>query len=153
MGLENDSIPRFLLHLEPVRIGMLLRMVSERDPQKFESVCEILHLLPSSEMGTEAVDQSLMSVIKDYQEKLENNKDRIYIPIFEKIVTSLGEGLEDNAISKISANNDVVGRYLQENIISYGTFFKLQKDQQEDLVDSLTNKNIAALVVLAFQPG
>ena len=146
LQLEQNLLPRVMLHMGSDKIGKTLSAIKNKDEQRFSAVLDCLHQIPSATQNSSEDDQ-IINFLKEKIEKLTNEKDRVFINVFAQIVENVEDSIEDSVIEALSSRSRVIGEYMQKNMINFSTLFKISEKQREDIIDTLSNQQIAALLL------
>ena len=146
VSLAHDSaLPRFFRCLEAPKIASVIEILKTKDKRSFDRAVACLHKIGKSE-SMEQLDDDLAKTLDSVIDKIKDDSERPYLKFYQAIVESADEGLADELIAGFGTSKRIKD-YLDENVITLGTFFKLKPELQAELLERLSNKDIAAIVV------
>lgn len=143
-SLEGPSLSRLFLYLEPAKTGLLLSKLREKDPERFHRTAALVVKQPEVETSTN-LDQDIITAIEGQLARASADIQAPYLAHYKTIVESVDEDVGESLTEHFAAAHPRVERYIRETIVSFGTFFKLHGDIQEEIISVMTNKDLAAL--------
>lgn len=144
LEIPESLLPRFLLYLEGNRIASLLSALKPIDFGRFEVCVAALQKLPEAEKA-DKMDQSIYQAMESIQARSKADAHRPFLRLYEEIVQASADDISDEVVKALS-DNPRLETYFRENVITFQTFFLLSDDSQQEIVDSLSNKDLAALL-------
>jgi hypothetical protein len=143
--LSTESLPRLFLYLDPVQLGTLLMSARNKDMDQFkqlsDSVIKIANVTTNHELDTNigsTIDEHFASVKEDHQ--------RPFLAYYKTLLESVDDGVVEVLAEVLSTGGPTIEHFVQENVVTFATFFKLQKQLQESIMDGLANREVTALV-------
>lgn len=146
-SLEGPSLSRFFLYLEPAKTVTVLSRLREKDPKRFERAAALVVKIPEVETAKD-LDQEILTAIEGQLARATADVQAPYLTHYRKIVELADDEVAESLAEFFSAANSRVERFMRETIVTFGTFFKLHGDIQEEIVSTMNNKDLAALVSL-----
>ena len=92
--LDDAVLSRFLLYLEPKKIGSLLTSVKKYSPQVFGRLVGNLSAMSAAESRKD-LDMQLLESIETLSAETAGDAIRNYLPYYHRIIDTLDEDLED----------------------------------------------------------
>lgn len=143
LDLEPEYIPRLFLYLDPKRIAALITTIKRLNPDKFAPVLEVLPKLPEARTNDE-YDDYIIVAMDSVLDRIKNDFQRPFLSVYQDIVESTEEEISEQIVRELS-QDPRLDEYFRANVITVHTFFLLPAEQRNEIMESLSNKDIAAL--------
>lgn len=98
-------------------------------------------------MQDTTLDKELFSSIEQWQKEEEANRESSYFNLYQEVVENIDDDLSDKVLTQLSQIGETTQKFLQKNIITFNTFFKLATEYQEEILDSLSMQFTASLIL------
>jgi hypothetical protein len=145
LGLSGDHLARLFLYLDPDRLGKVLTGLHEKDPGRFGNTARLVLKIPDVETNL-GLDKEVVGLVDQQLARASSDVHGPYLTYYKALIESVDDQLAETMSEHFAAANPRVDRFVRESIITFSTFFKLHGDIQEEIVTSLSNKDLAALV-------
>ncbi len=145
LNLEGEKLARFFLYLDPVKVGVFFSRLREKDTKKFNKVAPLVIKVPDVEKSSN-FDGDIVLAIDTQVARSTADIQGNYLEYYKTIVESVDDEVAEALAEHFAAANPRVEKFVRESIITFGTFFKLHGDIQEEIIESMPNKDLAALV-------
>jgi hypothetical protein len=142
--LHQDTIPRLFVYLTPEQIGRVLKGV-QNDENKFMTSISAVPMIPQV-VNNRDLDKELLPVLEKQISTIDEDSQRSYLSLYKEIVETLDDEVNEHVINGMGAVDDRINTYLQNNVVTLATFFKLAADIKEELISSMSNKDIAGFI-------
>ncbi len=141
--LDPDLLPRLFLYLTPEKIAYMLATLRRSNPTQFDKAVSGLPRLPDAEKAEQDDDGILRSldVILD-QNKADSQ--RPFLKVYQEIIERSDDEVGETVIRELSSDPRL-SSFLRENIINIHTFFRLTEEARAEMVETLSNREVAAL--------
>ncbi len=143
--LEGEALARFFLYLEPAGVSAVCAYLREKDVVRFEKIGQLLVKVPEVETA-DHLDNEVLSAIETQLSKIDTDVQAPYLSYYRRIVETSDDDLAEAIVELLSSANPRVERFMRESVVTFGTFFKLHGDIQEEILADMDNKTLAALV-------
>lgn len=144
-NLSAAALPRLFLYLEPRRVAEVLSALRSLDEGKYTASLRALAKVPEAERATD-IDAEIIAVLDDQITVANDDTQRAYFNWYKAIAESVDEDLAEEMRNQLASASPQLGRYVRDQMITFGTFFLLLEEIQEELVGGLSNKSLAALL-------
>ncbi len=149
-ALDGDGLARLFAYIEPNKLAPILTTLHKSDPNKFTKAAGLVGKIPEVENQT-ALDKDLISLITAQVDKADADIQAPYLNYYKSLLESVDDDVAESLQEKLASSSPRIERYLRESLVTLATFFRLQAELQEEIILGLSNKDIAALVVLLKQ--
>ena len=143
--LSQETLPRLFLYLDPKRLAEVLSALKARDAYQYASALKALPKVPGTERLTE-LDKELISTLDEQIAAAHDDSQKAYLGWYKAIADSVDDDVADELRENLAAANPQLEKFVRDQMIAFGTFFLLLDEVQEELIQSLSNRNLAALV-------
>ena len=141
--IDTDALPRLFLYLDPNKIATVLAQVKALDSKRYEKAILMLPKMPSVENVAES-DPTILQTLEAVLERTKSDAQRPFLKVYQDIVESAGDELGEDIMQQLSADPRV-DTFLKQNVIGIYTFFLLEDEVKAELLEPLSNRDIAAL--------
>jgi flagellar motor switch protein FliG len=142
--MDPELLPRLFLYLDPLKIATLLTTLKKGDASKYEAAMSQLVKMPEAE-SAENLDEQLLTSLEGVIDKTKADSQRPFLKLYQEIIERASDDdMKEEILKQLSADPRV-DNYLKENVITINTFFMLPDDLKNELIESLSNKDVAAL--------
>lgn len=145
--LESEAAMRFILHLDPEATARVLSESKTYSPKLFDKLSIGLATLSDFEERSD-LDASIEQTIEEVMSQDQRNKEKKYLPLYKDVFSALDDDLTSGIIEVISYNKKSLGNTLANSIITVQTLFKLGSKFQLEVLESLSNREIALLTTM-----
>jgi Mg/Co/Ni transporter MgtE len=149
-SLEGDAIGRLYLYLEPGKIANLLNQLKAARPDRFQEALDMLPRMPELAKA-DHLDAAVIAELDMHLTRVQSDEQSPFLRTYQEIIESSGEDVAEQILKTMSSDQRLDG-YLRENIITVKTIFRIDRALRKEMVESLSNKDIAALC-LGFEPA
>jgi hypothetical protein len=143
--LKGDLLPRFLLYFEAKRLGALLTLLKQKDKDQYVKTVKALAKVPGVEQDT-SLDPDLIQALDEQIAATKDDSQRFFLRWYKSITDSVDDDLVEDLTSELGGSNPRLARFIQEQVITFATFFKLRSDIQAEIIQGTSNKDLGALV-------
>lgn len=145
-AVDSDSLARFFLYMDPPKIASLLGRLRERDTKRFSQALSLLVKAPDVETANH-LDAGILTAVEAQLSKAAADAQGPYLAMYKSVVEAARDDeLAEIMVEGLASANQRVERYMREAIVTFGTFFKLHGEIQEEIVTAFNNRDLAALV-------
>jgi hypothetical protein len=145
MSLNDQLKPRFMFYLDSEALGRLLTVLGQKNPDKIETVMEMLSKVADVESSVE-MDGSIIAAIDSYLGGRKEDVQEKYVPYYQKILETMDGELAEKAVDKLSDKSHVLRAQLKGFVITVNTLFKLPADTRMSMLENLNNKQLASII-------
>jgi hypothetical protein len=145
--LEGEALARFFLYLEAPRLSEILSRLREKDPKRFDKAALMVVKMPEVETAKN-LDQDLLAAVEQQLERANSDIQAPYLQLYRSLVEMADDEVAESLAESFAAAHPRVERFIRESVITFGTFFKLHGDIQEEIVTGLSNKDMASVVAM-----
>ncbi len=145
MSLGDQFKPRFMFYLDSEALGRLLTVYGQKNPDKIETVMEMLSKVADVESSVE-MDSSIIAAIDSYLGGRKEDVQEKYVPYYQKILETMDGELAEKAVDKLSDKSHVLRAQLKGFVITVNTLFKLPSDTRMSMLENLNNKQLASII-------
>ena len=143
--IDVESVPRLLLYLEPNQLADVLMHVRTRDKKQFKRLSTSILKIATAIKDTR-LDADIAKVMDSHFATLEEDLQRPFLGYYKSVVDLLDDSAAEDLAEVFSTGGPTIENFVQENVVTFATFFKLQRDLQETIIEELANKDLASLV-------
>ncbi len=143
--LTADLMPRFFLYLDATKIAMLLSSLKANTPKNYQKVLTLLSKMPDAEK-TNNQDAELGRGIDNILNRTKSDAQRPFLKVYKEIIEAAEDDLSEDIVRELSVDPRL-DSYFRENVITIRTFFKLNEESRNEIVETLSNKDVAALAL------
>ena len=144
-SLKGDLLPRFLLYFEAKSLGRLLTALKQKDRDQYSKTIKALAMVPSVEQAT-SLDADLMLALEEHIAATKDDSQRFFVRWYKSITESLEEDLVEDVAAELALSSPRLARFIQEEIITFSTFYRLKAEIQAEIVQGFSTKDLAALM-------
>jgi Mg/Co/Ni transporter MgtE len=144
LKVPKEALPRLLIYCEPKRIAKILEHLKRADAKQFEAVVASVIKIPEAKFQSN-FDAVLVDRLKQVLSVSESDFQREYLDFYKEIIEESGDKLRGDVAEKLATQHPKIREFIDETIITINTLFKLDSEYQEDIIEYLSNKDIAAL--------
>jgi flagellar motor switch protein FliG len=144
--LSQETLPRLFLYLDPKRLAEVLSALKSKDEYQYAVALKALPKVPGAERLTE-LDKELIATLDEQITAAHDDSQKAYLGWYKAIADSLDDDVAEELRENLAAANPQLGKFVRDQMIAFGTFFLLLDEVQEELIQSLSSKNLAALVI------
>ena len=141
--MDPEFLPRLFLYLDSGKIARILARLRRTHPNKFGKIIASLQELPHA-AANEGYDNQIEVALDAVISKSKGDAQRPFLKVYTDIVEQSDEEVSQILVKQLSSDPRLE-KHFRENVISLHTFFQLYAEQRAELIDSLSNKDIAAL--------
>lgn len=145
MSLSDQYKPRFMFYLESEALGRLLTLFGQKNPDKVDTVMDLLSKVADVESSVE-MDSTIIAAIDSYLGGRKEDVQEKYVPYYQKILETMDGELAEKAVDKLSDKSHVLRAQLKGFVITVNTLFKLPSDIRMTMLENLNNKQLASLL-------
>jgi hypothetical protein len=145
--LDKKLLGRFYVYLSPEQIGKILEFAHGREGISYNRLFEGLMELPNVEKEAQ-FDQALEAQINKFMASINRGLHEPYMKLYESILGDLSEEALDEVLEAGAAIDQRVTVSLQSELVSIRTFFRITQQQQQRIIEDLSNREIAALTFI-----
>lgn len=145
LEMDSDSLPRLFLYLDPQKISAIFNAMKRLNPERFTGALNSLPKLPEAS-ATEAFDDNIIVALDSIIEKMKGDTQRPFLKVYQDIVESTDSEVSEELVRELSTDPRIE-EHLRMNVITFNTFYVLTPELRNAMIDSLSNKDIAALVI------
>jgi hypothetical protein len=144
--LKVESHARLLLYLDSKTINAVMKQLRRQNQDAYKNLVAQISRLPGAERDVES-DQDIVTVLDQAISKVKDDSFRSYMTFFKEIVEHSDDEQKDDIISGIEMANPDVAEKLRRQIITLSSLFRLPQGSQSEIVASMSNKDIAAVMI------
>ncbi len=143
LEMDAQSLPRLFLYLEPQKISAIFNAMKRLNPERYNAALPVLPKLPEAS-ANETFDDNIVVALDSIIEKMKGDAQRPFLKVYQDIVESTESEVSEALVRELS-NDPRVEEYLRVNVITFNTFYVLTTELRQQIIDALSNKDIAAL--------
>lgn len=144
--LSPAVLPRLFLYLDPKRLAQVLNILKTADKTKYALSLKAIAQVPEVEKLTD-LDQELTQVLDQQIAISKDDSQRPYFNWYKAIAEASDDDLADELCSQLASASPQLESYVRDQLITFRTLFMLLEDIQEELIVSMSNRNLAALLI------
>jgi hypothetical protein len=145
--LEGATLARFFLYLEAPRLTEILSRLREKDPKRFDKAALMVVKMPEVETAKN-LDQELLAAVEAQLARVTGDIQAPYLQLYRSLVELADDEVAESLAESFASAHPRIEHFIRESVITFGTFFKLHGDIQEEIVTGLGNKDMASVVAL-----
>lgn len=145
-SLSEEVLPRFFLYLEPVQLGAILTELRMASAERLASMTSIIPQIAAMERRT-ALDEPLLHALNAQMSKVRAESQRGYLGYYRALVESVDEELGEQLVADLGRADPEIDRFMRDQVVTFRTFLMLQDDLMEEILNSMINKDLGALLV------
>ncbi len=142
--MSMEHLPRFFLYLDSSKIALILSIIKRENEKLFEKVLSVLSKMPKAETASN-YDQEILRVLDNLINKTRSDIQRPFLKIYQEIIESVEDDLGEEIVLELS-NDPRLADYFELNVVTIHTFFTLNNETFSEMLEKLSNKDIAALI-------
>ncbi len=146
LKLPREALPRLLSYCEPRRIARILDSVKRVDEAHYAHLVGSVTEIPEARFKTN-FDDTLNDRLTQALSGADSDFQREYLEFYREIIEESGDKMRAEVTEKLSTQHPRVKEYLEERVVSFSTLFKLAREYQEEIIDYLANRDLAALLL------
>ncbi len=143
LELDAEYIPRLFLYLEPRRIAGLLGSLRRLNAGKYQETVGTLVKMPEVTVAKQ-YDDNIAVALENVIHETKSDPQRPFLKIYQDIVEASDEDVSEMIVRELSSDPKI-NTYFKENVIGIHTLFLITTDQRAELIDALSNKDLAGL--------
>jgi len=144
-SLDTQKLSRFVVYFNADRMAATLAAAKKNDPELFKNL--LVALRESKEFASKLdLDAEIIKAVDAVASDVKKIQFKQDSQFYESILTRLNDDDADETLKVIAESNPRLKAHLEKTIITFGTFFKLPPNMQEDIVSNLNNQQIAGLI-------
>jgi hypothetical protein len=122
-----------------------LTALRDKDAARFDKAALFVARIPEVE-GATKLDEQVGAAIDDQLSRANADVHGPYLSYYKTLVESVEDEVAESIAEQIAGSSPRVERFVRETIVTFGTFFRLHGDIQEEIVGGMSNKDLGALV-------
>jgi hypothetical protein len=144
-SLEGDYLARLFAYLEPARLGGVLTALRAKDASKFIKAGLLVAKIPEVQSDRD-LDQEVAIAIEEQLVRSNSDIQGPYLSYYKSLVQSVDDDVAESLSEQLAAASPRIEHYIREAVVTFGTFFKLHADYQEEIVLGFNTRDLAAVV-------
>jgi Mg/Co/Ni transporter MgtE len=144
--LRPESHARLLLYMDTKTINTVMKQLRRQNQSTYKALVTQLSRVPAAERNTEA-DRDIATVLDRAITKVKDDSFRSYMNFFQEIVEQSDDDQKDDILSGIEVTNPDVADKLRRQVISFSSLFRLPQGLQNEIIASMSNRDIASLMI------
>ncbi len=129
--------------LEPTRVAAVLADVNRLSSNELSRVTELLLKIPELSADKD-VDNDLLAALNVAVQSKSVDLHKPYLKFYGEIMAAAEDQVSETMFGKFM-NNPQVANYIRRHTVTFGMFFQVTKEIQEDVLSALSIKDLAAL--------
>ncbi len=143
--LAPELMPRLFLYLDATKIAMLLAGLKGSSNKNYSKVLGLLSKMPEAEKSNNQ-DADLMRGIEAILNRTKSDAQRPFLKVYKEIIEAAEDDLSEEIVRELSSDPRL-DLYFRENVITIRTLFKLTEEARTEIIEGLSNKDVAALAL------
>ena len=148
LGIQLDALPRLFSIIDAKAASDLLVKVRSQNEKRFQDCVVALSKLPEARFSPEQATRFDPEIYRSIKHLTQESRSEVFKPFlkhYEEILESMPDDVSDDFLVNLKHEPELT-KYHTANIITLATIFKIVPSQAKDIIDSLSNKDIAAVL-------
>ncbi len=142
--LDVEYLPRLFLYLDPPQIAKVMLILKRTRPDKYTSALNQLGKMPEASTN-EGFDSNIEALLDSTIEKTRADFQRPFLKVYQDIVSSADQEISEQIVRELSQNDPRIDKFFRESVISIHSLFQATPELREEIVEGLSNREIAGL--------
>lgn len=143
LEIAPEMLPRLFLYLDSSKIARILNTLKRINVGHFEKAVAVLGKMPDVEAMHE-FDTDIIRALDAVLDKANSDSQRPFLKIYQEILEKSDDEVGESILRELSTDKRL-DEFLRENVINIHTFFRLNEDTRSEMLETFSNKDIAAL--------